>query len=66
MAIWCAKCGGKTTVYNSRERGDTIKRHRKCPDCGNKLVTLEIPYDEYIYLRRVAPTNKEKPHGSNG
>ena len=38
----CPKCKKKTTVYNSRPHGDTIRRHRKCLSCDKKFATLEI------------------------
>lgn len=40
----CGKCGGKTTVKDSRRTGkvDGIRRSRKCLDCGEKFRTYEV------------------------
>lgn len=38
-------CGGKTTVYDSREDAGTIRRRRRCLACGVRFVTLETPVE---------------------
>ncbi len=38
----CPKCGGRSKVYNSRPKGDTIRRHRQCLKCEHRYATIEI------------------------
>ncbi len=40
--VICPKCQGKSKVYNSRPKNDTIRRNRKCLECGHKYTTLEL------------------------
>jgi len=48
--IGCPECGAeKTGVVDSREFTNdfvrSIKRRRKCSQCGHKYYTLEVPFD---------------------
>lgn len=49
----CPVCGGKTLVWDSRylAKDETLKRRRRCKECGYRFNTYEI--DEDLYLRRV-------------
>jgi len=38
----CPKCGGRSKVYNSRPKDDTIRRHRQCLKCNHRYATIEI------------------------
>ena len=38
----CPKCGGRSKVYSSRPKGDTIRRHRQCLKCEHRYATVEI------------------------
>ena len=38
----CPKCGGRSKVYNSRPKDDTIRRHRQCLKCEHRYATIEI------------------------
>lgn len=51
----CLKCGGDTTVKDSRPTaaGDTLRR-RECNDCGYRYSTLEIPYGPHERCREIA------------
>ena len=38
----CPHCGhGKHKVIDTRERGETIRRRRQCPDCVQRFTTYE-------------------------
>lgn len=40
--IYCPKCGGNTTNYDTRECPDnTQARRRECRDCGYRFKTIE-------------------------
>ena len=44
----CRKCGVRMRVMesaNNHDRMQTARRY-KCPECWNKLYTIEVPYDE--------------------
>ncbi len=45
IAFPCPNCGGHTEVKDSRpgaeKYGISIRRRRKCVDCGDKITTLE-------------------------
>jgi|TARA_R100000030_G_scaffold99985_2_gene92044 transcriptional regulator NrdR family protein len=38
----CPKCGGRSKVYNSRPKDDTIRRHRQCLKCNHRYTTVEV------------------------
>ena len=38
----CIKCGGKSSVYDSRPSEDTIMRRRQCKKCKTRYSTIEI------------------------
>ena len=54
----CPKCGGKTTVTNSRladDQGEEVRvRYRKCKSCGNVFFTIEyeIEFSQGLELIR--------------
>lgn len=38
----CTECGQRTTVTETRVRKDgSLRRRRKCPDCGYRFTTIE-------------------------
>ena len=39
--MYCPKCGARTGVYNGEYVGDDYLRRRKCPKCGQKIITVE-------------------------
>jgi transcriptional regulator NrdR family protein len=48
--IGCPKCGAeKTAVAESREFANefvrSLKRRRKCGQCGHRYHTLEVPFE---------------------
>ena len=47
----CPRCGGGNVfVLDSRAKEDTVRRRRKCSDCGTRFSTVEIPAEEYANL----------------
>ena len=44
----CLECGKKMTAYNTK----FPKRYRRCT-CGAKLITIEVPFVEYQYLKSI-------------
>ena len=53
----CFVCGSKTKVVDSRPDGTedadpTMRRRRKCTECGEKISTVEIEVGEYQKLIR--------------
>ena len=47
--LFCPVCGGKTRVVDSRPDCESVKRKRKCLECGYRFFTVEI--DEDLYER---------------
>lgn len=45
-SIHCPSCGGKTSVSETRTR-ETLRRRRKCNNCGTVFHTVEITEDEH-------------------
>ena len=45
----CPVCGEKTRVIDSRSDCESVKRKRKCLDCGYCFCTVEV--DEDLYER---------------
>lgn len=45
--LLCPVCGGKTEVTDSRSDCESVRRKRKCMDCGYKFNTVEIDEDLY-------------------
>lgn len=41
----CPVCGGKTCITDSRSDGETVRRRRKCRECGHRFTTEEIDAD---------------------
>ena len=39
----CNVCGNITNLVASQGMGNTVRRWRKCPKCGNKFYTYEFP-----------------------
>lgn len=66
----CPKCGGSTSVKDSRptERGDTVRR-RKCDDCGYRYSTYEMLFGPHERSREVvqwaAEHGRDIFHGDN-
>ena len=66
----CPKCGGRSKVYNSRPKGDTIRRHRQCLKWEHRYATVEIleqkedaldkPKEKPVKLRVVRKPVKKK------
>jgi transcriptional regulator NrdR family protein len=44
--IICPKCSARAVVIDTRESGHTVKRRRKCPECGARWSTWEVMFDE--------------------
>ena len=62
--VICPKCQGKSKVYNSRPHGDTIRRNRKCLECGHKYSTLEYLQekpDPRPTAPKIKPVRPRKP-----
>jgi len=47
MSRICIKCGDQSDTKDSRPKGDTIKRRRRCVSCGHRWNTYELR-EEYI------------------
>ena len=45
--LLCPVCGGKTEVLDSRSDCESVKRKRKCLECGYRFYTVEIDEDLY-------------------
>lgn len=43
--IICGKCGGTSSVTDSRPVHSTVRRRRKCESCGFKWTTFEMGSD---------------------
>lgn len=41
----CPICGEKTKVTDSRPDEDSVRRHRKCLECGYVFITIEMDED---------------------
>jgi transcription initiation factor IIE alpha subunit len=41
LGFVCEKCGVRLVVYYTRRREGRVERVRKCPECGEKLATVE-------------------------
>lgn len=48
--ILCQKCGAGSLVLESRAYKATLRRKRKCENCGARWTTLEIDEAEYHLL----------------
>ena len=48
--MYCKACGeGRLLTFDTRsspQNGEWVQRRRKCENCGDKVVRLEIPRDE--------------------
>tara|TARA_R100000482_G_C4979929_1_gene82811 strand:+ start:122 stop:406 length:285 start_codon:yes stop_codon:yes gene_type:complete len=53
----CPKCGGRSKVYNSRPKDDTIRRHRQCLKCNHRYTTIEVLEQKHKAIDKP----KEKP-----
>lgn len=40
----CPKCGGQSTVIDSRMISGTVRRRRECEQCGHRFSTEETLY----------------------
>lgn len=49
----CPKCGRWMSVVDSRPKGDTVMRRRRCKSCGKKLSTYEVSKDQCDFVKRV-------------
>jgi len=56
----CPKCGGRSKVYNSRPKDDTIRRHRQCLKCEHRFATIEILEQKENALDKIMDNPKEK------
>ena len=56
----CPKCGGRSKVYNSRPKDDTIRRHRQCLKCKHRYATIEILEQKEDVLDKIMDNPKEK------
>lgn len=53
----CPKCGAADVyVVDSRDKGEYIRRRRKCERCGHRWYTREV--DEALILEIVACAEK--------
>lgn len=43
-ATRCERCGGDSSIYNSREMEDKRIRYRRCKECGKEWKTVEVVY----------------------
>lgn len=41
----CPQCGAETHIINSRKTCDSVRRRRKCCECGCRFTTIEIEQD---------------------
>lgn len=73
----CPFCGsGQIAVVDSRPRGNTIWRRRKCLECEKKYTTYEVLSDTYTNilemlslvdnLEKIIKAVKGKKRGKNG
>lgn len=54
----CPVCAAsKTKVTDSRPDEDSVKRHRKCLECGYVFVTIEIDED---MLKKTEENKRDK------
>lgn len=50
----CRRCGGRLRVAETQATGFTVKRWRKCDDCGGRWQTLEAEVErDHALLARV-------------
>ena len=56
----CPKCGGRSKVYNSRPKDNTIRRHRQCLKCKHRYATIEILEQKEDALDKIMDNPKEK------
>lgn len=42
MTMLCETCSSESTVLDTRQRGLTTRRRRKCLTCGKRWCTIEI------------------------
>ena len=56
----CPKCGGRSKVYNSRPKDNTIRRHRQCLKCSHRYATIEILEQKENALDKIMDNPKEK------
>ena len=58
----CLKCGTKTQVYDSRLTDDgSLRRKRKCPQCGARHATIEMLDETTIPFARPRQPSPPKP-----
>lgn len=48
----CPLCNGKTMIWDSRHDDESVRRGRKCLECGYKFLTIEIDKDLYDRLEK--------------
>lgn len=56
----CPKCGGKTSVEDSRTLDDVVARKRMCKECGHWFYTEEIEVVNNDTLREWWAVQREK------
>lgn len=44
----CMKCGGETQTIDSRPDDITVRRRRKCKDCGHRFTTFEFAAEDFV------------------
>lgn len=57
---YCESCGCKMHVEftSYRKRINALTRYRVCPECLQRLTTVEIPKEEYLRLLRIEVTSR--------
>jgi hypothetical protein len=53
----CEKCGGKLLLRHTDEKNRIIRRCRVCSECGEKLITFELP--EKTLIERFGELDKK-------
>lgn len=60
--MMCQKCGGDTTVIDSRVRGDMVWRKRQCQSCSEPIKTREILLEDFQMLSEIMRVvRKDRP-----
>lgn len=53
-------CNAKTVVLESRREKDTVRRRRKCLNCGFRFTTYEIKAVVFKKLKKQESERKER------
>lgn len=46
----CPRCDSKTSIKDTREKGDAIRRRHACPACGYRFSSIEITNEAYAKI----------------